>query len=52
MVDMYSPTRAHHPPQIVLLLLTQKVDNIQKLSVYTCKKAISLYVQLKVLYFV
>jgi hypothetical protein len=33
-VDMYSPSRAHSQPQIVLLLLTQKVDDIKKNYLY------------------
>ncbi len=49
-VDMHSSNNTHTQPQIVLLLLTQKVVNIQKLSLYRCKKAVRLYVDLKALY--
>ncbi len=51
-VDMYSSNSTHTQPQIVLLLVTQKVVNIQKLSLYRCKKAVRLYVDLKALYFI
>jgi hypothetical protein len=46
--EQYTDTHPH----IVRLLLTQKVDIIQKLSSYRCKKAISLYVDFKALDFI
>ncbi len=41
-----------YPTTNFALLLTKKVVNIQKLSLYRCKKAVRLYVELKVLYFI